>query len=68
MDAISEKHAERGAPSYVWRAGQDRRLAMIRQYGNTRGWTLVDGVGVGAYASHLMQDSAQVFGSWNERV
>lgn len=62
MEAISEKHAERGAPSYVWRAGQQRRLAMIRQWGNTRGTTLVDGIGVGMYAVHLMEDSPRVFG------
>jgi len=28
-----QKAALRGEPSYVWRAGQERRLAMIRQYG-----------------------------------
>jgi SAM-dependent methyltransferase len=62
VDAISEKHAERGAPSYVWRAGQERRLAMIREYANTHGSTLVDGVGVGAYAARLKEDSARVYG------
>lgn len=62
MDAIREKHAERGAPSYVWRAGQVRRLAMIRQWANTKGMTLVDGIGVGAYASHLLEDSPNVYG------
>jgi SAM-dependent methyltransferase len=62
VEAISEKHAERGAPSYVWRAGQERRLAMIREWANTKGTTLVDGIGVGMYAVHLMQDSPRVFG------
>lgn len=57
----SEKLAERGAPSYVWRAGQDRRLAMIRQWANTRGMTLIDGAGLGAYAAHLLEDSPHVF-------
>lgn len=57
----SEKLAERGAPSYVWRAGQDRRLAMIRQWANTHGMTLIDGAGLGAYAAHLLEDSPHVF-------
>jgi SAM-dependent methyltransferase len=56
-----EKHAERGAPSYVWRAGQERRLAMIRQWGKTRdGVILIDGCGLGQYAAHLLMDSSQV--------
>lgn len=58
----TDKLAERGAPSYVWRAGQDRRLAMIRRWGNTEGaHILVDGAGVGAYAAHLLDDSPHVF-------
>jgi len=46
-----QKAALRGEPSYVWRAGQERRLAMIRQYGgdSVRGKLLVNGCGVGEY-------------------
>ena len=56
-----EKLAERGAPSYVWRAGQERRLGMIRRWAATRGATiLVDGAGLGAYAAHLLEDSPHV--------
>jgi SAM-dependent methyltransferase len=63
VDSIEAKHAERGAPSYVWRAGQDRRLAMVRRWTYTEGATiLVDGCGLGAYASHLLEDSPHVFG------
>jgi SAM-dependent methyltransferase len=62
MSSIADKHATRGAPSYVWRAGQDRRLALIRQWGRTQGTRiLVDGCGLGAYAAHLLADSPDVF-------
>ena len=62
MSTFSETHAERGAPSYVWRAGQERRLAMIRQWGKPKDATiLIDGCGVGQYAAHLLADSARVF-------
>ena len=29
----SDKAAQRGEPSYVWRAGQERRLDMLRRWG-----------------------------------
>jgi len=57
------KYAERGAPSYVWREGQERRLALIRQWGLTRrARILVNGMGVGMYAIHLLADSPYVIG------
>lgn len=60
---FADSHAERGAPSYVWRAGQERRLEMIRHWATTRNAAiLVAGMGVGAYASHLLADSPQVVG------
>jgi SAM-dependent methyltransferase len=47
-----EKAAERGNPSFVWRAGQERRLAMVRQWVSLEGKTLLDvGCGVGMYLS-----------------
>lgn len=54
-----EKAALRGEPSHVWRAGQERRLAMTRQAAEERlqGAVLVDGCGVGAYFSRLAADS-----------
>jgi SAM-dependent methyltransferase len=62
MTASQDKHAERGAPSYVWRAGQDRRLAMIRRWGDTQNTRiLVDGCGVGMYAAHLLEDTPHVY-------
>jgi len=50
-----QKAAQRGEPSYVWRAGQERRLAMIRKYGadSVRGKLLVNGCGVGEYLVRL---------------
>src|SRR5262245_4358445 len=62
MTTFSEKHAERGAPSYVWRAGQERRLAMIRAWGNPKdAMILIDGCGVGQYGAHLLNDSPHVY-------
>ncbi len=50
-----EKAALRGEPSYVWRAGQERRLQMIRAAAGDRisGQVLVNGSGVGMYAERL---------------
>jgi SAM-dependent methyltransferase len=59
-----DKAAQRGNPSFVWRAGQERRLAMIRAAAGERrfGRVLVDGCGVGMYLSRLEQDAAQAVG------
>ena len=48
-----------GEPSYVWRAGQGRRLRMIREAAQTRaqGRVLDDGCGVGAYLEHLAAEA-----------
>lgn len=53
----SDKAALRGEPSYVWRAGQERRLSMIRgaAAGRDSGRVLEDGCGVGMYLSRLAQ-------------
>ena len=50
-----QKAALRGEPSYVWRAGQERRLAMVKRYGadSVRGKLLVNGCGVGEYLARL---------------
>jgi SAM-dependent methyltransferase len=55
-----DKAAERGVPSLVWRAGQDRRLAMITAAAGERlyGRTLVDGSGLGMYLARLSEVSA----------
>ncbi len=59
-----EKAAERGEPSAVWRAGQERRLKMIKQHGkeNLKGAVLVNGTGIGAYQSRLAKDTERMVG------
>lgn len=60
----SEKAALRGEPSYVWRAGQDRRMQMILQAAEERvnGIVFEIGAGLGAYLSRLAQESQQAIG------
>ena len=50
-----QKAAERGEPSHVWRAGQERRLSMIREAAGDRlnGRVFVDGCGLGTYLEKL---------------
>ena len=59
-----QKAALRGEPSYVWRAGQQRRLDMIvRAAGNRiRGSALENGCGVGMYVAKLQELGAHVVG------
>lgn len=64
MDRNLEKAALRGEPSYVWRAGQDRRLELILKYGGeaARGVFLENGCGVGMYVEHLNPYARRVIG------
>jgi SAM-dependent methyltransferase len=59
-----DKAALRGEPSYVWRAGQQRRLEMIVQAAGERikGRILENGCGVGMYVEHLSPFGGQVTG------
>lgn len=59
-----EKAALRGEPSYVWRAGQARRLEMIQRAAGARlqGRVLENGCGVGMYVEKLAQAGGAVFG------
>ena len=59
-----EKAALRGEPSYVWRAGQERRLQMIQSAAGVRlqGTILENGCGVGMYLQHLQALGGRVFG------
>ena len=59
-----QKAAQRGEPSYVWRAGQERRLAMIREYGagSVRGKLLVNGCGLGEYLTRLAHEAELAVG------
>jgi SAM-dependent methyltransferase len=59
-----EKAALRGEPSYVWRAGQERRLGMILQSAGDRisGDVLENGCGVGMYVEHLSPYGGTIVG------
>ncbi len=59
-----EKAALRGEPSYVWRAGQERRFKMITRAAKERinGNILENGCGVGMYVEHLSSFNGKVFG------
>jgi SAM-dependent methyltransferase len=59
-----EKAALRGEPSYVWRAGQQRRLEMIVGAAGERirGRILENGCGVGMYVERLAPFGGKIFG------
>lgn len=59
-----DKAALRGEPSYVWRAGQQRRLEMIHKFAEHRinGTILENGCGVGMYVEKLTDLGARVIG------
>jgi len=59
-----DKAALRGEPSYVWRAGQQRRLEMIVRAAGERvkGRILENGCGVGMYVEHVSLLEGTVIG------
>src|ERR1044071_100184 len=59
-----DKAALRGEPSYVWRAGQERRLEMIVHAAGERiqGRVLENGCGVGMYVEHISSFGGNVIG------
>jgi SAM-dependent methyltransferase len=59
-----QKAALRGEPSYVWRAGQQRRLEMIAHAAGERirGLVLENGCGVGMYVEKLTGLGSRVIG------
>ncbi len=59
-----QKAALRGEPSYVWRAGQQRRLDMITKASGNRisGLVLENGCGVGMYVEKLAGLGTRVIG------
>ncbi|GAB4448262.1 MAG: hypothetical protein OHK0041_08570 [Anaerolineales bacterium] len=63
-DRNHTKAALRGEPSYVWRAGQQRRLEMILEAAGERihGRILENGCGVGMYVEHLSPFGGAVIG------
>ncbi len=67
-DLHGERAALRGNPSFVWRAGQERRLARILAWAPRQGETgrigrvLVDGCGVGMYVRALQPHATAIHG------
>ncbi len=60
----SSKAALRGEPSYVWRAGQERRFQMLRQGAGERihGRVFEAGCGVGSYLFRLQKEARRAVG------
>jgi len=55
--------AKLGEPSYVWRSGQERRLALIRRHvALEQRWILDVGCGIGTYVRRFRDFSPHVFG------
>ena len=69
---FSDLAALRGEPSYVWRAGQERRLKMIAKWTRLEGArVLVAGCGVGMYAHRIKRrytDAVDAFDIEYDRV
>lgn len=62
-DFYSDKAALRGEPGYVWRSGQERRLAMIRRWIDLETAVILDnGCGLGTYLDQFGAYSSQRFG------
>ena len=58
-----DKAAVRGNPSFVWRAGQERRLAMVRRWAPLEGKRVLDvGSGVGMYLSAFGRHTSHAAG------
>ena len=58
-----DEAARLGHPSYVWRAGQERRLDLVRRWVRLEGARIADvGCGVGMYTAQFQRFSTQVTG------
>jgi SAM-dependent methyltransferase len=61
--AAEVKAIRLGHPSYVWRRGQDRRLALIEQHVDLHGRRILDvGCGLGMYVEKFRLYSSDVYG------
>ena len=61
--AAEPKWIQLGHPSYVWRFGQDRRLALVRAWVPLEGRAILDvGCGIGTYVRKFRQFSDDVHG------
>ncbi len=62
-DKSTDQTALRGNPSFVWRAGQERRLAMVARAVTLEGQRVLDvGCGVGMYTAAFTRGGAHAFG------
>ena len=63
MIKAPERAVALGDPSYVWRSGQERRLALVRRYAPLEGRRTLDiGCGIGTYVGRLRELSDRVYG------
>lgn len=61
--AFDDRAITLGHPSYVWREGQERRLAMIREVVSLEGARILDlGCGLGMYVHKFHEFSDEVYG------
>ena len=61
--ASDDKTITLGHPSYVWRAGQERRLEIVRQYAALEGQRVLDaGCGVGMYVAAFRRFTETAYG------
>jgi SAM-dependent methyltransferase len=60
---ITDKAQERGNPSFVWRAGQDRRMTLVQQQLALADRDVLDaGCGIGMYVAAFGRQGANSFG------
>jgi len=60
---VEDKVATRGHPSYLWRAGQERRFQLVRQWAKLDNRRVLDaGCGVGMYTRAFLRHTPRVFG------
>ena len=60
---IGDVRAVRGCPSFVWRAGQERRFQMVLRWASPSGCRVLDvGCGVGMYTAAFQRTTPYVFG------
>jgi SAM-dependent methyltransferase len=66
--SAEDKAATRGHPSYVWRAGQERRFQLVRRWAKLYNRRVLDvGCGVGMYTQAFLRHTPRVFGVEIER-
>lgn len=60
---VEEREAVLGCPSYLWRFGQERRLALINRYAPLADKMILDvGCGLGTYVERFRRFSDRVYG------